>query len=355
MLKNSEQPFVGIEKNRIRFFFYIGSVSGIILLAVVLSLIYSHSLNQEYSDKINQLSTSIIDEKKRFLRNSVERTIYYIQQERAQVSHEYASKGLTKEQIKSESVDRISKYIRKMRLIDDGYVWVNRIVDYTGGDNYAVRQIHPNLPETEGTWLSTHTMDIKGGRPYEEELNGVKKNGELYFEYYFKKMNSEKIAHKMTFAKLYKPYDWVVATGVYLDDVDQLIEKETRKMQQTLNRQRLRSFSIAFFASLISIVVIVFFERQMGRLISSYENRIQKHTNSLVKQKEKAEKALSEVKQLKGMLPICSHCKKIRDDKGSWNQIEKYIHEHSDAQFSHGICQECAKKYYPDFNISEDK
>ncbi len=58
--------------------------------------------------------------------------------------------------------------------------------------------------------------------------------------------------------------------------------------------------------------------------------------------------ALSEVKTLSGLLPICSHCKKIRDDKGYWNQIENYILEHSGAFFSHGICPECAAKYYPD-------
>lgn len=62
-------------------------------------------------------------------------------------------------------------------------------------------------------------------------------------------------------------------------------------------------------------------------------------------------KALSEVKKLQGILPICSHCKKIRDDQGSWQGIEKYVHERSDVQFSHGICPECAKKYYPDFDI----
>ncbi len=66
------------------------------------------------------------------------------------------------------------------------------------------------------------------------------------------------------------------------------------------------------------------------------------------------QKALSEVKTLRGFIPICAHCKNIRNDKGYWEKIEKYIHEHSDAQFSHGICQECAKKYYPDFNIYED-
>ncbi|MFC1489466.1 PAS domain S-box protein, partial [Thermodesulfobacteriota bacterium] len=54
--------------------------------------------------------------------------------------------------------------------------------------------------------------------------------------------------------------------------------------------------------------------------------------------------ALVEVKRLSGLLPICASCKKIRDDKGYWNQIETYIHEHSEAEFSHGICPECAKK-----------
>jgi hypothetical protein len=66
------------------------------------------------------------------------------------------------------------------------------------------------------------------------------------------------------------------------------------------------------------------------------------------------QKALKDVKQLSGLLPICSHCKKIRDDKGYWNQIETYIHERSDAEFSHCICQECAEKYYPDMDLYGD-
>ena len=66
---------------------------------------------------------------------------------------------------------------------------------------------------------------------------------------------------------------------------------------------------------------------------------------------EDLKKALSEVKNLSGLLPICSHCKKIRDDKGYWNQLESYIENHSEAQFSHGICRECARKLYPDFDL----
>ena len=63
------------------------------------------------------------------------------------------------------------------------------------------------------------------------------------------------------------------------------------------------------------------------------------------------QKTIKEVKTLRGLLPICSSCKKIRDDKGYWNQIESYIRAHSDAEFSHSICPECAKKLYPDLNL----
>ncbi len=62
---------------------------------------------------------------------------------------------------------------------------------------------------------------------------------------------------------------------------------------------------------------------------------------------ESLRQALEEIKTLKGILPICMHCKKIRDDKGYWNQLERYIHEHSDAKFSHGICPECLAQHYP--------
>jgi ABC-type uncharacterized transport system substrate-binding protein len=61
---------------------------------------------------------------------------------------------------------------------------------------------------------------------------------------------------------------------------------------------------------------------------------------------QRLDSALSEVKVLSGLLPICSNCKKIRDDKGYWNQIEVYVHDHSDASFSHGICPECSDTLY---------
>jgi len=72
--------------------------------------------------------------------------------------------------------------------------------------------------------------------------------------------------------------------------------------------------------------------------------RAQKEREMLIAE---TQKALSEIKILSGMLPICSSCKKIRDDQGYWNQIETYIKSHSEAIFSHGLCPDCIKRLYP--------
>jgi sigma-B regulation protein RsbU (phosphoserine phosphatase) len=70
---------------------------------------------------------------------------------------------------------------------------------------------------------------------------------------------------------------------------------------------------------------------------------------------EELREALEQIKALRGIVPICRHCKQIRDDQGYWNQVETYISRYSDAQFSHGICPECLEKYYSEFVEGDDE
>ena len=81
------------------------------------------------------------------------------------------------------------------------------------------------------------------------------------------------------------------------------------------------------------------------------EKELQQYTSELARNNKELQDALANVKRLTGMLPICASCKKIRDDKGYWSQVESYISEHTEAVFSHGICPECAKKLYPEFDL----
>jgi len=65
-------------------------------------------------------------------------------------------------------------------------------------------------------------------------------------------------------------------------------------------------------------------------------------------------KYLDELKTLSGLLPICMHCKNIRDDKGYWNRIENYIQEHADVTFTHGVCKECLREHYPELGLHDE-
>ncbi|MBF0538580.1 MAG: response regulator [Nitrospirae bacterium] len=78
-------------------------------------------------------------------------------------------------------------------------------------------------------------------------------------------------------------------------------------------------------------------------LLSTYDTAIQRAVELEVKVRE-LKKANETIKTLKGLIPICAKCKKVRNDKGSWQQIEEYVRQHSDAEFTHGFCPECIEK-----------
>lgn len=94
-------------------------------------------------------------------------------------------------------------------------------------------------------------------------------------------------------------------------------------------------------SGLIAIVLIAAGSTLFFKITNPILQKLQNTVSDL-------EKALREVKTLKGFLPICSFCKKIRDDQGYWDQVETYIRKHSEVEFTHGLCPECVKKHYPE-------
>ncbi|MBN2526103.1 MAG: MCP four helix bundle domain-containing protein [Deltaproteobacteria bacterium] len=109
---------------------------------------------------------------------------------------------------------------------------------------------------------------------------------------------------------------------------------------QTLRHQRhfqVLIIVISSFAILFSVLIALLATRR----VTAVHTALQTESNRL-------EKALAEIKTLRGIIPVCSNCRKIRDDEGVWKAMEEYLHEHSDASFSHGICPKCLKDFYPD-------
>ena len=115
--------------------------------------------------------------------------------------------------------------------------------------------------------------------------------------------------------------------------------------KQQLDKLLSRSSALVFIIAsglLLSIIVILFVENKT----ITRRKQAEKEREKLIAE---LQDAASKIKILRGMLPICTSCKKIRDDKGYWKQIESYIREHSEAEFTHSMCPICAKKFYPEF------
>ncbi len=364
--------------------------------------------------------------------------------------------------------------IKKLRYGPMGkdYFWIN--------DLHPIMVMHPYLPDMVGKDVSNF-VDHSGKYIFKEFLNEVRSKDESFIPYLWQwNDNPERISPKLSYIKLFKPWGWIIGTGVYLDDVhtelqmvshrliissiiilvtvilllallvqrsskesrkrliaeekvtqyqtnlEKLVTKRTNQLQSEKEKlqeseERFRSLSKASFEGIVihqggkileanqllagmfgyspeevfQMETVEFIAPESRDLLvenirSGYDlpyelsglkkdgtvfpieinaktmpykgiscrvasvrditerKIIEAERENLI---QKLQKTIAEVNVLRGILPICASCKKIRDDKGYWNQIEAYIQDHSDTLFSHGICPDCAKKLYPTLKL----
>lgn len=171
----------------------------------------------------SSLYQSVLDAKKEVLEDSVENTKIHIDNMRLQLKAQHPD--WSEEKIKDEVTTSLRDFIYSMNYIDDSYIWVQEIYNYDGGDKYALRLIHPNLKDTEGTLLSTFTTDSEGNLPYKEELEGIKRDGHVFLNYTFKELYSDRVSMKLTYSSLYPDYNWIISRGVSINKLDDAVDK----------------------------------------------------------------------------------------------------------------------------------
>ena len=143
-----------------------------------------------------------------------------------------------------------------------------------------------------------------------------------------------------------KGADHVAKLDIKMLELTSYARKKADSFMHLAEISQSRVENISVLLVLVGVAMSAFIAFFTVRHVLKVEKELLHETNEL-------QKALSEIKTLSGLLPICASCKKIRDDKGYWNQIELYIRDHSEAEFSHGICPPCAEKLYGYLKKSE--
>ena len=190
-----------------------------------------------------------LDIKREFYKDSVENLKIEIDAMRTQLKS--ANPYITL----SEEKKAVEKFLREIfysaDLEDESYMWVQEIKNYNGGDDYAVRLIHPNLRDTEGLLLSTNSDDGFGNFPFKRELEGINKKGSVFFTYQFQTRNSDSKTMKITYSSLYKDFDWTISRGITLRKIDESVS-------QVLAQYRHIIF-IIFFIYVFGVIIIVMY------------------------------------------------------------------------------------------------
>lgn len=233
--------------------------------------------------------------------------------------------------------DSAVKQIKELRYGFEGkdYFWIN--------DTQPQMIMHPYRPDLDGKDLSNFS-DLDGKLLFKDSVDVVKKDGAGYIQYSWQwKDDHNRIVPKVSYVMLFKPWGWIVGTGSYIEDIRDEISELTKQLI-------IISVGILITILLISVFIIRNSLKEMSkRLVAEKElENYKEGLEDLVKKRTtELKQATSKVKILSGFLPICASCKKIRDDKGYWKQIEMYIRDNSEADFTHGICPDCAGKLYP--------
>lgn len=177
-----------------------------------------------------------------------------------------------------------------------------------------------------------------------------------------------------TYVPIMKNQKFVGAFEIYYD-----ITNSKNRLRALLLRGKQTSMALALTLLLLLIVTAIqahrsiireqAAEEELKEINEGLETRVEERTNELNKANKSMQReiitrkeievekealigelrtSIEQVKTLRGLLPICSSCQQIRDDKGNWNKIDVYIQEHTEVELTHGICPDCAKKLYPD-------
>lgn len=219
----------------------------IVIIAIAIGASYTYSIDNNYQSlKDLDLKTS-----KKEIKNNVDNLISFIEQER--ILYTDANGHVNDKKVKSS----VYKVVMSQKVISNKYVWINEVLNYNGGDNYAVIFLHQNSVNKIGTQLSTHMKDIKGNYPYKKELEGVKKYGAYWQTYYYKNFLNDKIEKKLSYAYLYKPYNWIIASGI----------PESNMYEKSNDYYHKQSTTLPFIISIdiLCAALLIIFQRSIER------------------------------------------------------------------------------------------
>ena len=264
------------------------------------------------------------------------------------VADDFHDRALDKDSIGKDEELRNRKLVTDFG-VESGFKWVYTLAEKDGAFFFSAPSVTEEEAKELDSWYFYPYEDVP-----EEFVAAFRENRTVYVDY---------TDQWGTFRSVAVP-ERSPGGRLYLACAD----REIGEIDALLWRNLLQSAAVASFFLLACLPFILLLahvyrahtsdlKRLNAELRAHKDNleiQVQQRTAELRQETERLQEALANVRTLSGLIPICAHCKKIRDDKGYWNQLEIYIQKNSDALFSHGLCPDCVQQLYPEFANADE-
>ncbi len=273
-------------KKKFNFLIYIVLIplsSTLFFLLVSISA-YTYFNIKDGKSMVCSIKKSLIQDKKDIVKDRVGFVMSCIKSKQTELKEKIKNGSYSKNDIKKlteKTKNDIKNTINDFYFAHHGYVFIYKILSFNGGKNFAVMIANPNRKDLIGKYISDDYKDAKGFMFRKEFLKKIRKKGKGFVEYYYKKPNSKKISPKISYFELDKEWNWVVASGVYLDDIYINLQHNQERIMDKIRKNNIVISVVALFILALSLFFSIVILNIIKRKFTKYEEYIGRQRRAL--------------------------------------------------------------------------
>jgi len=175
------------------------------------------------------------------------------------------------------------------------YIFVYEVLNFEGGDNFAKMLVNPNRPDLFGKDISTNEEDGNGKKFREEFLENIKKYGESYTRYSYKKPDSKALQYKLSYFKYYPHFNWIIAAGVYIDDIENELNLKKDELKEEIRKQIIQNIILFVIFLIIAIITLALISNKIYKILKNYKKQVIENEKELKVLNKSLEEMISNI------------------------------------------------------------
>lgn len=273
------------EKNVAKFIIYVFIIIMSLMVASI-SYYYVQNAYDDFDKDMEQFVQEYYHTQKESIKKEVEIVTDIIKY------HSLIATSQTEAQIKAEVVRMLHNI--SFQEGKSNYIFVYDVKNMQGGDKFAVMLVNPNRPDLLGQYISTNYQDENGKRFREEFLENIRKKGESFTQYAYKKPYDAQIKQKLSYFKYFEEWNWIVAMGIYLDDIEKDIENKKALLKSKVQKRVAQTIFIFLGFLTVAIAFSILVSQKIEEFFNEYKQTVQKKSQDLIELNKNLERRVKE-------------------------------------------------------------